>query len=241
MKRNFAVMAVLALALLVPGAALAQVQHGNGDNQQIQQEVNKKLHSHDSLKNVNATVEDGIVTLTGTVDRFIDKMNAEKRARSISNVAGIRDQIQVSSTAGNDQQLEQKLADKLRYDRISQGITFNSLNLKVNNGIVTVGGNVIDYPSRDSALAIVEDTPGVKGVVDDINVEPLSPMDDETRIAVARRIYGHPAMTKYAMDPQAPIRIVVNHGNVELDGVVDSQMDKQIAETQAKSANPIRS
>jgi osmotically-inducible protein OsmY len=60
-------------------------------------------------------------------------------------------------------------------------------------------------------------------------------MDDDIRIRVARAIYGNPALTRYANDPQAPIRIVVENGHVTLYGVVDSQMDKQIAETQAKS------
>ena len=58
----------------------------------------------------------------------------------------------------------QKLADKLAYDRIGFGITFNALTLKVENGVTTIGGDVRDYASRDSALAIVENTVGVKDV-----------------------------------------------------------------------------
>jgi len=71
--------------------------------------------------------------------------------------------------------------------------------------------------------------------VDNIKVLPVSPMDDELRLRVARAVYGYPSMQKYAMDPQSPIRIVVENGKVTLYGVVDSQMDKQIAEMQAKS------
>ena len=123
----------------------------------------------------------------------------------------------------------------MRYDRIGYGVAYNSLNLSVNNGIVTVSGSVLDYPSRDSALAIIETTPGVTGVADNISVQPASPFDDELRIRLARAVYGHPAMQKYVMVPEKPIRIVVNNGHVTLAGVVDSQLDKQIAETQAKS------
>ena len=82
---------------------------------------------------------------------------------------------------------------------------------------------------------VVETTPGVRGVIDNIQVQPTSQFDDELRIRLAQAIYGHPALQKYAMVPNAPIRIVVNNGHVTLSGVVDSQMDKQIAETQAKS------
>jgi len=107
--------------------------------------------------------------------------------------------------------------------------------LSVKNGVVTISGDVHDYPSRDSALAIVETEPGVKDVINEINVLPVSTFDDELRIRVARAIYGHPALQKYAIDPQSPIRIVVENGHVRLEGVVDSQMDKQIAGVQASA------
>ena len=60
-------------------------------------------------------------------------------------------------------------------------------------------------------------------------------MDDDIRIRVARAIYGNSALSRYALDPQKPIRIVVENGHVSLYGVVDSPMDKQVAVMQAKS------
>jgi len=123
----------------------------------------------------------------------------------------------------------------LRYDRVGYGIVFNALAVGVQGGVATVSGQVHDYPSRDSALAIAETTPGVKEVIDNINVLPTSPMDDDIRIRVARAIYGNSALSRYALDPQKPIRIVVENGHVSLYGVVDSPMDKQVAVMQAKS------
>lgn len=131
--------------------------------------------------------------------------------------------------------LREKLANKLRYDRAGYGITFNKLTLAVNDGIVTIGGKVRDYPDRDSAVAIVETTPGVKEVIDEIDVAPVSMVDDELRIRLARAIYGHSALQRYALDPQSPIRIVVENGSVELHGFVLSSLDKQVAVTQARS------
>jgi osmotically-inducible protein OsmY len=116
---------------------------------------------------------------------------------------------------------------------------FNSLALKVENGVVTVSGDVHDYPSRDSAIAIVETTPGVKDVIDEINVLPTSGFDDDLRIRIARAIYGDPALRKYAIDPQKPIRIVVDNGHVTLDGVVDSELDRQLAFTRANSVSNV--
>jgi hyperosmotically inducible protein len=213
--------------------AFAQSANGRYD-QQIQQDVEKKLSSDSKLQNVHAVVEDGIVTLTGTVKLYMDKLDADKKVRHIKHVAGVRDQIEVETTVPDDVLL-QKLAQKLSYDRIGYGIMFNNLKLGVENGVVTIAGDVRDYPARDSALAIVETEPGVKDVIDEINVLPAAPFDDELRLKVARAIYTHPALQKYAIDPQAPIRIVVNNGHVELDGVVDSAMDKQIAGMQASS------
>ncbi len=127
------------------------------------------------------------------------------------------------------------LSEKLTYDRIGYGVLFNALNLHVASGVVTLGGDVRDYPSRDSALAIVETTPGVKDVIDEINVLPTSIFDDELRIRIARAIYGQAALQRYAMVPEKPIRIIVDKGQVTLQGIVDNAMDKQISETQAKS------
>lgn len=201
---------------------------------QIQQEATKLLQSKDKWKGITASTDDGIVTLQGQAKLLVDKVDAGNKVDKLDHVQGVRNHVDVESTK-TDAQLQKELADKLRYDRLGFGSTFNDLALNVQNGVVTVSGNVIDYPSRDSALAILETTPGVKDVVDNINVLPVSPMDDQTRLQVARAIYGNSALSRYAIDPQRPIRIVVQNGHVTLYGVVDSQMDKQIAETQAKS------
>jgi len=216
-------------------SAWAQPQTGAGRyDQQIQQEVTKALQSKDKWKGMTGATDDGIVTLEGTAKILIDKLDAGKKVSNLDHVQGVRNHVEVEGNVP-DPQLQQQLADKLRYDRVGYGIVFNALAVGVENGVATVSGQVHDYPSRDSALAIAETTPGVKEVVDNINVLPTSPMDDDIRIRVARAIYGNNQLSRYALDPQKPIRIVVENGHVSLYGVVDSQMDKQIAETQAKS------
>lgn len=235
MRKKAVILPALLLSLVLVAPALAKDSSNGGNDQQIQQDMQKWLKDHGSKFNgVQASVSDGVLSLSGEVPLLIDKMDADKHAHDISHVQGVRNEIQVKGGV-SDQQLQSELANKLRYDRIGYGIVFNSLTLGVHDGIATVGGSVLDYPSRDSALAIVETTPGVRGVVDNIQVQPTSNFDDQLRIRLARAIYGNPSMTKYAMNPVAPIRIVVNNGHVTLSGVVDSQMDKQIAETQAKS------
>lgn len=226
--------ALFVASLVVP--ATAQQRSGEGRyDRQILSGVNDNLQKKATFEKVKATVEDGIVTLEGTVNLYIDKVNAEKQARKVKNVDGVRNRIQVAGAAVPDKDLHEKLAAKLRYDRIGQGIVFNTLTLGVENGTVTVGGNVRDYPDRDSVIAIVETTPGVKDVIDEIDVAPVSTVDDDLRLRLARAIYGHSALQKYAVDPMAPIRIVVENGKVSLHGVVLSKSDKQIAYMQAQS------
>jgi hyperosmotically inducible protein len=218
-------------------AALSAQRAGLGTGRydsQIQQEATKLLQSKDKWRGITASTDDAIVTLSGAARLYIDKADAARRIGKIDHVDGVRNHIQVAGEVP-DPDLKQKLATKLAYDRIGYGIAFNNLTLDVKNGVATVGGDVHDYPSRDSALAIVESTPGVKDVIDNINVLPTSPFDDDLRIRIAQAIYGDPALQKYALNPEKPIRIIVDNGHVKLEGVVNSQLDKTIAETRAKS------
>ena len=230
--KTFVLIVVVMFAISVWAQSVA-VGTGRYD-QQIQQDVTKVLQSKDKWKGITASTDDAIVTLNGSAKLLIDKLDAAKKADKIEHVQGIRDHIQIEANVP-DEQLRQQLGEKLRYDRVGYGIAFNAIALNVQNGVVTLNGDVRDYPARDSALAIAETTLGVKEVVDSINVLPTSPMDDDIRIRVARAIYGHGSLSKYALDPQKPIRIVVDNGHVTLYGVVENQMDKQIAEQQAKS------
>ena len=129
----------------------------------------------------------------------------------------------------SDAELQQKIVEKLQYDRVGYGNLFNAISVNVQNGVVTLAGHARTDVDKDSALALVSTYPGVKDVVDEIEVDPTSIMDDQTRMAVARAVYGSSTLQKYAIDPAKPIRISVQNGHVELSGVVDSQADKDVA------------
>jgi hyperosmotically inducible protein len=236
MIRKVLVVAAMLASLAISAMGQARTQRGGDQyDRQIQRLVVQELQKRDKFIGVAAFVDDRIVTLSGNVNLVIDKADAEKRVRKIKSVDGVRNHIRVAGKLVSDEELREVLANKLRYDRIGYGIMFNSLTLGVENGTVTVGGNVRDYPDRDSAIAIVETTAGVKDVVDDIDVAPASVFDDELRVRLARAIYGQSNLQMYALDPQAPIRVVVKNGHVELAGVVLSDVDRQIAYAQAAS------
>jgi osmotically-inducible protein OsmY len=216
------------------GNVAAPADHGRYDAQ-ILQEVTAELQKRDWAGDVRVSVDDGMVTLQGRVPLYVDKVSAYDKIHNKPHVRGVRDEISVAGPNVPDPDLASKLADKLRYDRAGYGSTFNNFQIGVKNGVVTLAGAVRNPVDAQSALALVASTPGVKDVIDDVNVLPASGFDDEIRLSVARAVYGNPVLQKYSLDPQRPIRIVVDNGHVTLWGVVDSQVDKQVAEQAANS------
>jgi osmotically-inducible protein OsmY len=227
MKKQGFLTAMLALLVLLNMTALAA--NGRYD-QPIQQAVTQKIHEAKQLQNVRSSVEDGIVTLTGSVDLYQDKLDAAKKVKKLANVSGVRNQIAVAGETVPDGQLQQKLAKKLAYDRVGYyDNAFNYLALEVKDGIATVSGATYNDVARDSALAIIARTPGVKDVVNQVNVLPTSIFDDSLRVRTARAIYRDSVLSRYATDAVDPIRIVIENGHVTLYGTVQSAMDKTIA------------
>jgi osmotically-inducible protein OsmY len=228
---------LLAVALALGAFGFQQPAHAAGFATVGQQDngtdAQGKLNKS-QFKDVKVTVDNGIATLTGNVNLYEYKKDAANRIRKAKGVTAVRNDIQVNGPSVPDDQLKAKLAEKLAYDRVGYGTTpFNAIGIGVQNGVVTLGGHAYSYPDKDSALALVSTYPGVKDVVDDIEVDPTSIMDDQTRLAVARAVYGYPSLNKYAMDPAKPIRISVQNGNVALYGVVDSQADRDTAALRA--------
>jgi hyperosmotically inducible periplasmic protein len=218
----------LVLAGAMSASVFAQTSAARYDNN-IQTAVSEKLASKKQFANVQSSVEDGIVTLTGTVDLYQQKLDAAKLARKAKDASGVRNLIEVAGPNVSDAQLEQTLAKKLRYVRVGYDNTFDYFAIGVNNGVVTVEGQDRTGVGRDEAMAEIANMPGVKDVIDNVAIAPTSPFDDAVRIRTAMAIYRDPVLSKYAMDPAKPIRIVVANGHVTLYGSVMNAMDKQVA------------
>jgi len=219
---------LLAVGLL-SAMLVAQTAIATRYDNQIQTTVTQKLAAKSQFGDVKANVEDGIVALTGTVDLYQRKLDAAKTARKTANVQGVRNLITVASPNVPDAQLEQKLATKLRYVRVGYDNTFDYFALGVKDGVVMVEGQDRTGIGRDEALADIANMPGVKDVIDNVSVEPVSQFDDGLRLRALRVIYGDSVLSKYSMDPARPIRIIVTNGHVTLYVSVDSKMDKEVA------------
>lgn len=234
----FAFVAAVPALLSAPRAMASPPTQITADQNDFQigavlaQQLNKER-----FKDVHFDVKDGVVTLKGSVALYADKEAAEKKAFHAKKALAIRNEISVTGSQVSDKDLQDKLVKKLEYDRVGYGTTaFNAISVQVRGGIVTLGGHAYGPVDKSSALSVASYTPGVQDVVDEIEVDPVSSMDDSIRMDVARRVYGHPALSRYAADPAKPIRISVQNGKVTLYGVVDSQSDRDIANLRANSA-----
>ena len=127
---------LLSATLIAETAPAAAARHDS----QITNTVTQKLAAKSQFRDVKSTVEDGIVTLTGTVDLYQRKLDAAKLARKTADVQGVRNLITVAGPSVADEQLEQKLAHKLTYVRSGYDSTFDYFALSVKDGVVAVRG-----------------------------------------------------------------------------------------------------
>jgi hyperosmotically inducible periplasmic protein len=233
MKALFRGLALLLGVSLLAGGLMAQTAGGARYDQAIQAKVTEQLASKGEFHNVEATVEDGIVTLSGSVDLYQQKLDAAKKIRKTADVQGVRNLIVVEGKSVSDAELAAQLDRKLYYDRVGYDVAFNYITASVENGNVTLIGEARTQVASDSALELTARMPGVKEIFNDIRVLPTSIFDDQIRVKTLRAIYHDPVLSRYAIDPARPIRIVVNNGHVSLYGVVANQMDKDVAGVRA--------
>jgi osmotically-inducible protein OsmY len=142
------------------------------------------------------------------------------------------------ATAGSAQNPERKdlqvfndIADQV--NRYTQLTIFDSISASVADGRVVLTGWVTMPYKRDDLARRVGKVAGITAVDNQIGVLPVSQMDDQLRFQIARAIYGHSLFWNYAMMVNPPIRVIVNHGRVTLEGVVQSNVERMLARSLA--------
>jgi osmotically-inducible protein OsmY len=116
---------------------------------------------------------------------------------------------------------------------------FDNISYKVEGYNVTLMGQVTRPTLKTDSERVVKQIEGVEKVDNQIEVLPLSPMDDRLRLRLYRAIYGYAPLERYAMPVIKPIRILVKNGNVVLEGVVDSEADKNMVNLRANGVSGI--
>jgi hyperosmotically inducible protein len=114
---------------------------------------------------------------------------------------------------------------------------FDYIAYKVDGYSVTLLGQVVRPTLKSDAENVVKHIEGVEKVDNQIEVLPTSPGDDRIRQRLFRAIYQYPALEKYALGVQKPIRIIVKNGHVTLEGVVDNETDKNLAGLRANGVS----
>ena len=144
---------------------------------------------------------------------------------------------QNSSHQRSEKKMQENLVKEVRHQLLLLPYysVFDNLLFKVEGDKVTLLGQVVRPTLKSDAENAVKSIEGVASVNNQIEVLPVSPMDDQLRRAVYRAIYGDPVLSRYGMSALPSIHIIVKNGNVTLEGVVDSESDKNLANLRASA------
>ena len=214
----------------IPATAQAHLSDAMIKTQVQHQLMDQKVLRED---NVQVRVEEGVVRLTGTVRNIAEKKRAEKAALGVDEVARVQNDLTIETADLSDQQIADGVAKKMRgyvfYD------VFDWIEGDVQDGAVTLKGQVREPWRKKAYQRLAEAVPGVQSVANEIQVLPLSTFDDRLRVAAARSIYGDAFFARYANRALPPIHIIVHNGKVTLEGAVANPLERQLAETMVRS------
>ncbi len=233
----------LIVAMAVPLASVAEHEEKKLTPQMIKTMIEYKLIQDKISKDdlIKIDVEDGKVSLSGTVENMGQLRRAEKIAYGVTGVHTVKNGLKVDM---HGDMPDQKLADSVA-SAIRGSVWFDIFDWvegNVKEGRVTLRGAVREPWRRGEYERLTENLRGVAQVDNQIVALPLSPFDDQLRIVIAQNIYGSPQFTRYANRSLPPIHILVENGKVTLKGAVNSQLEKQMAgmianQTQAFAAD----
>jgi len=142
-----------------------------------------------------------------------------------------------SRTGQNEPKLASKIAKEVRHELVMLPYysVFDNLAFKVEDDKVILMGQVVRPTLKSDAENVVKSIEGVSRVENQIEVLPPSPMDDQLRRALYHAIYGDSVLYRYGLASVPSIHIIVKNGHVTLEGVVDSEADKNLAGLRANS------
>jgi len=146
-----------------------------------------------------------------------------------------------SQTAPVSERAQTRIAKETRHEIVMLPYfdVFDNIEFRVDGATVTLLGQVTRPTLKTDAGNVVKEIEGVGNVVNQIEVLPVSPNDDRLRVALYRAIYGFASLQRYALPVIKPIRIIVKNGNVALEGVVNSQSDKDIVKLRANGVSGV--
>jgi hyperosmotically inducible protein len=203
---------------------------------QITARVEDKLYHAQVYKhgNVQVSLENGVVALTGTVDCVGVKMDAERAVRKVDDVTEVVNNINVHAEDVTPRQVgEQARKDIVTYYAYT---IFDNIVLDVQGDRLAVNGQVTQPYKKQDIGNFLAHVKGVAELDNNLEVLPTSEYDEGLRLAIARAIYNDPVFVQYAHQALPSIHIIVKNGDVTLEGVVANQIDRVRAQTDAQFA-----
>jgi hyperosmotically inducible protein len=160
-----------------------------------------------------------------------------KQATTVAFVLALFTASVAAPAQGADSGKNSTIQREVRHEllTLSRYSVFDDIAYRVEGTQVTLIGQVVQPVLKDDAEKAVKGIEGVTKVDNQIEVLPLSPMDDGVRRAVFRAIYGDPNLSRYGLQAVPSIHIIVKNGNVTLEGAVMNEMDKDIANLRANA------
>jgi hyperosmotically inducible periplasmic protein len=149
--------------------------------------------------------------------------------------------LSAAAQNGPSQKVVERIQKEVRHELVMLPYfgVFDNIAFKVDGYNVTLLGQVTRPTLKSDAEAVVQKLEGVEKVDNQIEVLPPSPMDDRLRQRLFRAIYGFASLQRYDMPVIKPIRIIVNRGHVTLEGVVDTEADKNVANIRANGVSGV--
>ena len=139
--------------------------------------------------------------------------------------------------SANTPQAQARIVREVRHELLTlpQYGVFDYLTFSVSGRTVTLQGDVRLPVLKSNAEKALKEIEGVEQVDNKINVLPVFPSDDGIRVAVYQAIYGNSSLQRYAFQAIPSIHIIVNNGNIRLEGAVANKADADQALIRAKT------
>jgi osmotically-inducible protein OsmY len=217
----------LVVILLASTSLYAARASRTADENRIEQGLESK-HLLD-LGDYTVSIADGRATLAGEVPTLNVKRKVEAEVRRLDPSLSVDNRLLVTPVAESDEDLAVAVGQAIRRDPFFD--IFDWVSGSVDDAVVHLSGDVREPWHREDYEYRIAEIPGISQIVDDVAVLPLSPSDDEIRVAAARVIYQDSQFWKYAIQAHPPIHIIVNNGHVRLEGVVLNAMERQVVES----------